>query len=146
MATKQHSKAAKKPAPQQSAAPAQNPPLTLEQKAAKFDELMASYDEAVKSRKAPTKRKPENLKLSEGEARKLGFAINDLASKFAAIHRVAWHMEDLDRDERNAAATAVDAMSQLGAMEADAISRSIGQTEMGFFGDEVAFLTRWRAE
>jgi hypothetical protein len=145
MATKQHSKAAKKQAPQQSAAPAQNPPLTMEQKAAKYDELMASYTSAVKAGE-PTKRKPEGLRLPEREAQKLGFAINRLASKFAAIHRIAWHMEDLDRHERNAAATAVDAMSELGAMEADAITRSLGQMEAGFFADEVAFLTSGRAE
>jgi hypothetical protein len=146
MATKQHSKATKKQAPQHSAATAPNPPLTVEQKAAKFDELMASYGEAIRAGEAPTKRKPEGLRLAEREAQKLGFKLNDLASKFAAIHRIAWHMEDLDRDERNAAATAVNAMSQLGAMEADAITRSMGLMEAGFFGDEVAFLTSGRAK
>ena len=58
MVTRKHTKSVKKRPPQQSAAPAQNPPLTTDQKAAKFDELMASYGAATKAGEAPAKRKP----------------------------------------------------------------------------------------
>lgn len=107
-----------------------------------YNAKMRAAQERIDARTAAeVAKRRRGLQFSNDQATKLIHRVEDLGTMLASVAQLGFWIDSSDSRESNAASVALDAVSILGALRADAIIRAMGGCGVGNYAEELAELT-----